>query len=335
MNKPKCVVVGTGSIGLRHLNVLTNSNKVSVFAFPKREERKAELVSKGYSVVNSWTQVQELEIQNAIIATDTLQHPLDIKAAFQAGCDVLSEKPLAIGVDSALPVIQLAKASGRNLYVGTCLRFQEALNIFRKLLIEIGNIHNVRIECRSYLPDWRPQRSYKDSYSARPNEGGVLRDLIHEIDYATWIFGWPQTVFSKVKATQTLGIMAEDMADLIWETGSGCIVSIGLDYLSRPARRTIFAYGELGTLEWDGLLKQVKLSLAGKDAVIYKSEQSLDEMYGDQDLEFVLRSNTSSLLTKLASDEDGIRTLAICDAARLSSNGNVEISVNYPVERNL
>ncbi len=37
---------------------------------------------------------------------------------------------------------------------------------------------------QSWLPDWRPDRDYRESYSARLDEGGVLRDLVHEIDYA-------------------------------------------------------------------------------------------------------------------------------------------------------
>lgn len=321
---------------MRHLNVISKSDQVDVFAFPKRRGRTGELASQGYAVVESWAQVQELGIQFAIIATDTIEHAQDIHSAFQAGCDVLSEKPLTVDANSALPLMQLAKVFGKNLYVGTCLRFQETLNIFRESLPQIGNIHSVHIECRSYLPEWRPQRPFKDSYSAHPNEGGVLRDLIHEIDYATWIFGWPQAVFAKVRATQRLGIMAEDVSDLIWETENGSVVSISLDYLSRPPRRTMVAFGELGTLEWDGLLRQVKLSLAGMDAVVHQSMQSPDEMYQDQDLDFILQNKTSSTsLTKLASDEDGIRTLAICDAARLSSKEHIEKSISYPVENNL
>jgi len=332
MDKPKCVVIGTGSIGWRHLNVLNNSGKVDIFAFPKRRERMHELVNSGYKVVENWEQVQEIGIQHAIVATDTLQHPQDIMAAFQAGCDVLSEKPLAVNTKDALILLRSARTMGRGLYVGTCLRFQEALNTFRELLNQVGHVHGVRIECRSYLPEWRPQRPYRDSYSARPNEGGVLRDLIHEIDYATWIFGWPKSVMAKVRSTQRLDIMAEDTADIIWETEDGNMVSISLDYLSRPPRRSLVVFGEYGTLEWDGLLREVKLSLAGKDAAVYTSMQLPDKMYQDQDLDFLLFGSTPSL-TKLARGEEGVRTLAICDAARASSEEHVEIAVDYSMEQ--
>ena len=42
----------------------------------------------------------------------------------------------------------------------------------------------------SYLPGWRPGTDYRQSYSAqRRLGGGVLLDVIHEVDYAAWVLG--------------------------------------------------------------------------------------------------------------------------------------------------
>ena len=204
-----CVIVGTGSVGQRHLRVLQASGAVNVFAFPVRMQRRLEMQAAKIPTVENWTQVKKFGITHAIIATDTSRHSVDVQSALDAGCDVLVEKPMATDAVTALHMWQAAKQSQRSLWVGCCLRFHQALNTFRDQLPRLGKIHSVRIECQSYLPDWRPQRPYQGSYSARSDEGGVLRDLIHEIDYAGWLFDWPDAVIAKVRATQHLEIAAE------------------------------------------------------------------------------------------------------------------------------
>lgn len=331
--KISCVVVGTGSIGQRHLKVLQTSGTVAIFAFPVRAQRRVELQAARIHTVENWAQVHELGVTHAIIATETRRHPADVQAALDAGCHVLVEKPMAVDAATALCSWQLAKQLKQDLYVGCCMRFNQALNTFHTQLPLIGRIHSVRIECQSYLPDWHPQRPYKDSYSARYDEGGVLRDLVHEIDYACWLFGWADSVIAKVRTTKHLDIAAEDTADLLWETCNGIVVSITLDYLSRPARRQMRAFGELGTLEWDGLSGRVKLELAGKPAREIISTQTRDERYLAQDLAFIeATSGKRAPDTRLATGVDGVRALAICDSARVASKNKCETKVSYPAE---
>ena len=310
------------------MTVLQSNGSVGVIAFPIRPQRRPELINAGFHVVQGWKEVVSLGGTHAIIATDTLRHVEDIQAALEAGCNVLVEKPMAIDAASAYRSLQTAQSAGRKMWVGYCLRFQEALNVFREQLGHIGKVHSVRIECQSYLPDWRPERSYRDSYSARPEEGGVLRDLVHEIDYATWLFGWPSTVQSRVGATRQLGIDSEDTADLLWDTENGIVVSIRLDYLSRPARRQMRACGEHGTLEWDGSGGSVKLELAGKSLQSYLSSQTRNDMYLAQDLAF-LEADCAQFDPRLATAEEGVRTLAICDAARRASQSRREETIHY------
>jgi predicted dehydrogenase len=327
MEKITCVVLGTGSIGLRHLRVLQQSPHVIPLAHPIRQTRSAELKEQGFTVISHWDQAKELGATHAIIATDTSRHQEDIHMAVDAGCHVLSEKPLAIDMPTAFSALKHAREAGRVLTVGSCLRFQHALNVFIENLALLGQLHTVRIECQSYLPDWRPGRDFQKSYSASPEQGGVLRDLIHEIDYAGWIFGWPTDLTARVKATQRLGIPIDDAAEIFWESENDVSLSISLDYLSRPGRRQMRAYGEGGTIEWDGIEKTVKISLADGTVREIRSSQTADDMYLEQDLAFLAEPAVSN---SVASAADGVRALGICDAARLSSGENRQVRVNYP-----
>ena len=155
-----------------------------------------------------------------------------------------------------------------------------------------------------------------------------MRDLIHEIDYCGWLFGWPRAVRARVRNLRRLGIAAEETADLLWETESGTVVTVGLDYVSKPPQRWMRASGEHGWLHWDGLTGTVTVALADGSKREIASRQKPDEMYLAQDLAFV-RALPGRIDPRSATGEDGVRALAVCDAARRASESRGEESVQY------
>lgn len=308
-------VVGTGSIGMRHLEIFRRLPGIRVVAIPVRAERRGELKEQHYAVTDTLEDAVEQGARWCVVATDPGRHLHDASVALAKGCDVLVEKPMVRTAVEAQQLLTCVQREDRKLFVGCVLRFSESLGAFRERLPEVGTIHAVRIECQSYLPDWRLDRPYRASYSARADEGGVLRDLIHEIDYGGWIFGWPQTVTARIKNLGRLGIDAEELADVSWDAPRGCVVSIHLDYLTRPPRRRMVAYGSQGTIEWDGLTQEVTMSLAGRPPTRLSSSQTRDEMFLAQ-ASAMLAAGRGSFDPRLATGEDGERALAICDAAR-------------------
>lgn len=328
MLKLKCVVRGTGSIGQRHLAALKSSGAVVPIAFPVRARRRSELAAAGYRAIGTWEEAVDAGAECAIIATDTRRHKKDIASALQAGLIVLVEKPMAIDAVSASSCLEMAKVVKKKLWVGCYYRFHKALNNFRANLRKLGKIHSVRVECQSYLPAWRPDRPYRRSYSASPEEGGVLRDLIHDIDYAAWLFGWPAAVQAIVQSKRRLGINAEESADLLWETAKGTVVSIRLDYLSRPDRRFMMACGEQGTIAWNGFAGTVKMEFVGKPVRMLRFTQPRNAVILAQDLAFI-RAAERKYDPRLATAEDGMRALAVCDAARCASKSRRAEKVKY------
>jgi predicted dehydrogenase len=88
------------------------------------------------------------------------------------------------------------------------------------------------------------------------------------------------------------------------------------------------ATGEFGALEWDGIEKKVTLVLAGGDEQVFLSSQTHEEMLLTQDLAFV-EASRGKHDTRIATGEDGVRALAICDAARQAAETRCEEKVNY------
>ena len=324
-------VVGTGAIGLRHVEVLSSIEGVRPIRVPIRPGRAQGLARNGLPATSTLDQAVRGGATLCVVATDTGRHAHDAVAAMEQGCHVLVEKPLARNAEEARQVTDQAIALNRQLFVGCVLRFSASLNIFREWLPQVGRLHAVRIECQTYLPDWRPARSYRDSYSARAGEGGVLRDLIHEIDYAGWIFGWPEAVQASVRNLGRLGIEADEVADVMWHTREGCSVSVSLDYLTRPLRRRLRAAGALGTLEWNGGDGTVTLERPGCPTKIEQRRETPEAMLAAQARAF-LSAIEGTVDARLATGLDGVNALAVCDAARRASEqGRVE-PVTYSAE---
>jgi len=322
-------VVGTGSAGLQHLQALKALDGVRPIAVPIRAARAQELARAGHHAAADLPEAIRMGARFCIVATDPGRHLDDALAAMAEGMDVLIEKPLAVDAGRARRVVEHARAIGRQAFVGCVLRFSDSLVTFRQWLPSVGRLHMIRVVCQSSLPSWRPARPYRESYSAHADEGGVLRDMIHDIDAAGWLFGWPANVAAMIRNLGRLGIASEELAHLLWETKEGAVVSLTLDYLSRPATRGITAYGERGTVEWNGIAGTVTLACDGAPVREARSAQMREEMFIAQARAFI-DARRGALDPRLATADEGMRALAVCDAARAASRARAEVPVIYP-----
>jgi len=320
MSKPGILAVrGTGSIGTRHITVLRDLLRLEPVAVPVRTERLAERQGKGFPGAPALDPASGPGPHACVIATSTERHLADAQDALRKGYSVLVEKPLSHSCEGLRQLKDLADATGLKVFVGCNLRFHKGLLRFRDMLPKLGTVEAVWIECRSYLPDWHPDSDYRKSYSARKNTGGVLLDLIHEIDYAMWLFGRPEKIFARLEHSGTLEIESEDTADLMWMSPGGAAVSIRLDYITRPTRRRMTAVvGSNRTLEWDAIGQTVRWMSNARDAEVTRIEQERDDMYRDQ-AEAFLRALSGGRAGDLATLEEGADAVAVCDAARRSS----------------
>jgi predicted dehydrogenase len=187
----------------------------------------------------------------AFITNPTNKHVGTALACAKAGCDLFVEKPLSHNFEGINELIAVSRDRNLITYVGCQLRFDPVLNAVRRKLQdgELGTVLSFRATAGSYLPDWRPNSDYRDSYSADPDRGGgVVLDLIHEIDYLHWLFGPIQCTGSEIRYTDTLDIETEAIVEAIVKTSDDVIGSIHLDYCRRQPRRSLEVICEKGTL---------------------------------------------------------------------------------------
>jgi predicted dehydrogenase len=322
--QPRTVIVcGTGSIGMRHLRVLREHLGIEPVALPARAERVSAVALSGFRAVGALADVPAGPVAT-IVATDTARHLADALRLLPMG-PVLVEKPLAPSAFGLSALEAAVQSTGHPLYVAFCFRFDPGLQDLREQLHELGTLQTVRIECQSFLPDWRPAGDYRQSYSARAEEGGVLRDLAHELDYAVWLFGRPTAVFAMLGPGDTLGIEADAAADLLWHVPRGPVVSIRLDYLTRQPRRLLRVTGSNGEAEWDALTQTVAVSVRGRAREEHVVSSSRDSVLARQ-TEAFLRCSKGADSAPLASLDEAAFIVALSDAARRSgTTGSLEV----------
>jgi predicted dehydrogenase len=322
---PKVLVRGSGSMGSRYLRLLRNELRVPVIVYPKTAGRASELVSQGWRVIRSLEELEGEEPTHSIIATNTGQHVEDLRSLSEYG-KILVEKPLATSLDDLKNFDKNLDFRMESISVAFCLRFSLAAEFFRERIATLGQIQQVRIECSSFLPTWRPGTAFRESYSAKEKEGGVLRDLAHEIDYAIWLFGYPKEVFGTLSNSGYLGIESEEAADLLWVTPGGTTVSLRLDYLGKHPVRFLKASGERGDMIWDLIESTVVVNLEGS-----RSEK---HQFQDERNSILLRQMKTFLgsddeVGSLASFQDGVKAVALSDAARRSSSSKTLEQIFY------
>jgi predicted dehydrogenase len=280
---------------MRHYRCLTQIPNVEPIAIPVRPERVAQLRSEG---INALPQVPE-EAVGVVIATDTARHLDDWAVHHQKFC--LIEKPIA--PDPRPELERLVKATQGRAFTACVLRFHSALTKFKSQVdAQAEPPKQVFIKCHSYLPDWRPGRDYRELYSGRPGQGGALRELIHEIDYAGWIFGWPFSVCGNLGRTGILELEDEDTAVFISEsTKTTCSFSLSLS--NRSSNRSATAHFPHADVEVD---------------LMAATSEDRDAMYIRQ-LEAFIRAIKGQDSAPLATAEEGLKALQVCQAVRLSS----------------
>jgi predicted dehydrogenase len=275
-------VIGYGSIGQRHIRnllaigyddivLLRNIGSGNEYNFSEYSEMKALLDAQPDAV---------------IIASPTSLHAEYLTQVLEHDVHVLAEKPLVATFEEWQSLQnQLVNYKGIGMTAYN-MRFHPCVREIQQILVgdELGKIYSARFFVGQYLPDWRLGKDYSRSYSAnREMGGGVLFDLIHEIDLACYLVGEPVgRMVSQVDSVSDLKIDTEDLAELLYRTDDNNIVSIHLDYLTRGYQRYIELIGERGSLRADLFSNKVKMSSeSGEANEKFFSEFSRNDMYMD------------------------------------------------------
>ncbi len=233
------LIIGYGSIGKRHCTVLNSFEFINkVYVVTNQNNVKIQ---------NSFSKLEDINdityFDYFVIANETGKHFKTLKYIVKHVNKkfILVEKPL-FEEEYYLNIRE------NKIFVGYDMRYNPVIDYIRNYYIK-EKILFVNIHAGHYLPNWRPTQDYTKSYSARFDEGGVLRDLSHELDYIVHLFGKISKIEFLSKKVSSLNINSDDLFMAIGTTNKNIVFNLTLDYISKIPYRKLIIHTESSSMD--------------------------------------------------------------------------------------
>lgn len=260
----KVLVVGTGSIGKRHIANLLELD-AQVLAFSYRTE--GQTLDPRVIRVPDLAAALASDVDAVVVANRTDQHMDVALQAARAGKHLFLEKPLAASMAGVKELVDTVQRQKLVVEAGFMLHSHPNLLWIRDFLSQgrLGEIWHMRAAVGQWLPDWRPGTDHRQGYGAfKALGGGVTFDLIHELDLVQWLLGPVADVTAMMRQAAALEIETEAVAQIGLQLASGALAQVHLDYLRPGYGREMEIVGRQGVLRWDYVQGVVTLETAGQ-----------------------------------------------------------------------
>ena len=288
----RILICGFGSIGRRHFDIIrSNWPHVEVGILSHHALSTFNNNSDTCQVFSSLEQSIAWMPTAAIISSPASLHLKQAIALSEARIPFLLEKPVGTGLESPADWMKFVRLS-KNLpiLVGYVLRHDPCFSYIDKGLKEgrFGDVVECDFYCGSWLPEWRPDRDYRQCVSAKLSEGGgALLELSHELDLALYLLG-PIGVHSAILSNSgLLDIDVEDQVQILATSANQIISTIRLNFCTNPPKRNVTLRSTKGEVFWN--LIENSVSFVDNNSVLidtYCSSVSASDRYYFQLLHF-------------------------------------------------
>ncbi|AUM97503.1 oxidoreductase [Clostridium sporogenes] len=273
----KIGIIGLGSIGTRHLkNIVTvlkerkKSYTIDLIRSGRGKKIEEEISEDISNIFYSYDSVPK-DYDIIFITNPTSLHYKTINQFVINTKHMFIEKPVFDTIDVSVNTLHLNNDS--IYYVACPLRYTNVIQ-YIKHQINLNNVYCARSICSSYLPRWRKNQDYRNTYSAKKDQGGgVSIDLIHEWDYIYYLFGEPEQIFNIRGTFSNLEIDSDDLSLYIAKYNNKA-VEIHLDYFGQKTIREIQIFTDEDTIVGDLVNSEIRYLKSNK--VISFKEQRND-----------------------------------------------------------
>lgn len=300
MNKKNVLIIGYGSIGRRHAEIL-KKNKIidKIYIFTSQN-------CNTYEKISNLSEIKKLDLSLIIICSRTIDHFKHLKYITDnvKNKTILVEKPLF----NKIKKINLKNKN--KIFTGYNLRLHPVIQ-FTKKYLKNKKVFFAGIYCHSYLPNWREnQRYHKSNTAIKKYGGGVLLELSHEIDYLQWLFNKIIKINSvSTNRISNLKIDVEDYAVITGETKKINFL-LDLNFFSKIYQRCVIIYGYDFTMKCDLIKNKIFIIKKNKKKIInFKTFQNYTY---DLEHKLILSNNTNSLCDL----SQGLQIVKIIDKIR-------------------
>lgn len=251
----RILIIGTGSIGERHLRCFKATQRAVVGMCEPNETLRQE-VSKRYEVREVFASLDDAlkaKWDAALIATPAPSHlPIALRLA-DLGIHLMIEKPLSTTIDGATELAQKIQAKKLVANVAYVYRAHPVLTAMREALRSgrFGKPVQVVAVCGQHFPFYRP--AYRTIYwTDRAKGGGAIQDaLTHILNAAEWLVGPIQQVCADAAHQVLEGVSVEDTVHVIARQGEGVMGVYTLNQHQMPNEIEITVNCQRGTVRFE------------------------------------------------------------------------------------
>jgi myo-inositol 2-dehydrogenase/D-chiro-inositol 1-dehydrogenase len=338
MNSEKAIVrfglIGCGAWGSQHARAIAKLPGVQLAAISERSDENRARAAAEHPGAACYADYREMLGREKLDAVDIVLPPHlhfeAAKAALEAGCHVLLEKPMCLGLDECSELIAVARQKERKLAIGHEFRFSSLWGRIKEM-VDAGAIGDPRY-CLIEL--WRnPYRTGTGGWRYNIKEVGnwILEEPIHFFDLARWYFskaGEPVSVFARASHKRDDHPELQDNFTAMLDFPNGGYAVISQTLAAYEHHQVVKLTGTRGALwaTWSGAMDRTlhpvfslkyfngetvqDIALTGITGEVFELEFELANMAG------VVRGEA----LRCATGEDGRWAVAMCLKAQESVN---------------
>ena len=195
----KVALIGCGFMGRMHANVYGVLDDAELVGVVDHRPEKLEEFSQQFGV-EAFESLERLFSAKDVDAVDiclpTFKHKDATVKAAQSGKHVFCEKPMALTVEDADAMIQAIESAGVRLMIGHCIRFWPEYALLKEISDSgrLGKLKSINLTRFGEYPSWSSDNWLGDESKSG---GGALDMHIHDTDYALYLLGQPDEVYSR------------------------------------------------------------------------------------------------------------------------------------------
>lgn len=255
----KYALIGCGRISVHHIMAARN-NRLEIVAVCDIDAEKLEKTASLLSHVNQYTDYKtmlETERPDLVaIATESGKHALIAVDCILAGCHVIIEKPMALSIEDADQLIQLAEQKGVLVCVSHQNRFNKSIQYIHSAIEQgrfgrllYGNAHIYWSRDQAYYE----QASWRGTWEQ--DGGALMNQCIHNIDLLCWLMGSEaEEVFAYTDNLKHPFIEAEDLGIALvkFRNGAYGVIEGTTNVYPENLEESLCLFGETATVKVGG-----------------------------------------------------------------------------------
>ena len=230
MEKVRIGIIGYGNMGMSHVANLMSGKvpNMELAAVCDISEARRDMLKKNYPEIPAFEKAEDMYksglLDAVLIAVPHYDHPVLAMAAFDAGLNVLIEKPAGVYTKQVKEMNAAAEKSDK---VFGIMYNQRTNPVYQKLrqMINRGDLGHIK-RITWIITDWYRPQAYHDSSTWRStwkDEGGgaLINQNPHQLDLWQWLFGMPDRIYAKVSFGKYYDIEVEDDVMAYFEYDNG------------------------------------------------------------------------------------------------------------------